>query len=380
MRDKGFQVGLLFNHLPELVYFATNFFASETDLLLKVTQRAKNDSNITRDHQFFRKAANKELSAEELSNYLAPGKNALADLFDNLQKDYEVDVKHIGGWFILLSQIKGFKVNLKSRGEEKLINYLNFVEELCLLEYNFIKENQGKNNVDFSNQFLTSWLNCEPLSVVDPTKSNQAQYLISIVMHWAALFEKLLEIEYEDSEQGYHSIIVKSLPSISTKKEQHYFHSSTEVLITEVKDMFAKKIRPNKKYKWTEFYKDIAIAQLTDPNMSTTPLKPNDNRLISPDTSAIKKQISRWREGSRLSIEHLKKYFIILNHEYDPKDADFSLFSIELINLFTFIQKELLKDGTSPEVIVNCFARYEEYKDLVNKRFENYQVNKVLTP
>jgi hypothetical protein len=36
--------------------------------------------------------------------------------------------------------------------------------------------------------------------------------------------------------------------------------------------------------------KDIAIAQLKDPSMSTPPLKPNDVRLISPDTSAIKKK------------------------------------------------------------------------------------------
>lgn len=380
MRDKGFQVGLLFNHLPELVYFATNLFASETDLLLKITQRAKNDPNITRDHQFFRKAANKELSAEELANYIAPGNKELAELFDNLQSDCDIDAKDIGGWFILLSQIKGFKVSLKSRGEEKLINYLTFVEELCLLEYNFIKENQGKNNVDFSNQFLTTWLDCDPLSVVNPTKDNQAQYLISMVMHWAALFEKFLEIEYANSEEGYRSFIEKSLPSISTKKEQHYFHPSTEVFISKVKDKFAEKHKPNKKYKWSDFYKDIAIAQLTDPNLNTTPLKPNDRMLISPDTSAIKKQISRWREGSRLSIEHLKKYFMILHQEYDPKDVDFSLFSIELINLFSFIQKELLKEGSSAEVIVNCFARYEEYKALVNKRFENYQVNKILAP
>lgn len=380
MRDKGFQVGLLFNHLPELVYFATNLFASEADFLVKISQKAKNDPNITRDHQLFRKAANKELSAEELANYLAPGNKELADLFDNLQNDYDIDVKHIGGWFILLSQIKGFKLNLKSRGEEKLTKYLTFIEEMCLLEYNFIKENQGKNNVEFSNQFLTTWLECEPLSVIEPTKNNQAQYLISMVMHWAALFEKFLEIDYEESEDGYHSIIVKSLPSISTKKEQHYFHPSTEVFITKIKDKFADKHRPNKKYKWTEFYKDIAIAQLTDPNMSTIPLKTDDDRLISPDTSAIKKQISRWRDGSRLSIDHFKKYFLILHHEYEPNDVEFSLFSIELINLFTFIQKELLKECVSPEVIVDLFSRYKEYKTLIDRRFEHFKINKKLEP
>lgn len=380
MRDKGFQIGLLFNHLPELVYFATNLFASEADFLVKLSQKAKKDPNITRDHQIFRKAAKKELSVDELSNYLITDNKELTELFQNIQDEYAIDPKYMGAWYVLLTHIIGFKLGLKSPVDEELIKYLTFIEELCLLEYRTIKENKKNKDLIASNEFLSTWLDCEPLSIKEPTKANQAQYLISMVMHWAALFEKLLEIDYANNDEGFPSIAMKSLPTVSQKKEVYYFHPSTEELIKSIKLKFSDTQEKNKKYKWSDFYKDIAIAQLKDPNMNIESIKSDDERLIDPDTSAIKKQITRWREGSRLSVEHFKKYFLILHNEYDANEKNFSLFAIELINLFSYIQKELLKNGTPAQVIVDCFARYEDYKKLVNKRFEFFKANNTLKP
>lgn len=380
MRDKGFQVGLLFNHLPELVYFATNLFASEADFLVKLSQKVKKDPNITRDHQIFRNASKKELSADELSNYLIPDNKELTELFQNIQDEYAIDPKYMGAWYVLLTQIRGFKLGLKSPVDEEVIKYLTFIEELCLLEYRTIKENQKNKDLIASNEFLSTWLDCEPLSIKEPTKANQAQYLISMVMHWAALFEKLIEIDYAKDVESFPSITMKSLPTVSQKKEIYYLHPSTEELIKSMKLKFSDTQEKNKKYKWSDFYKDIAIAQLKDPNLNIEPIKSNDERLIDPDTSAIKKQITRWREGSRLSVEHFKKYFLILHNEYDANEKDFSLFAIELINLFSYIQKELLKNGTPAQVIVDCFAGYENYKELVDKRFEYFKINNTLKP
>lgn len=381
MRDKGFQVGLLFNHLPELVYFATNLFASEADFLVKLSQKVKKDPNITRDHQIFRKAAKKELLPDELFHYLALNNTGLPEIYQNIQDEYDIETKHIGGWYILLSQVKGFKLGLiQTDIDEELIKYLSFIEELCLLEYKIIKDSKNNKDLSIPNEFISMWLDCDPLFISEPTKANQAQYLIAMVMHWAALFEKLLEIEYSDCEESYHSIIIKSLPSVSKKKDVHYFHPSTEIFIINIKNNFYRKHNSNNKSKWSNFYKDIAIAQLTDPNMNIEPIKTDDDRLISPDISAIKKQITRWREGSRLSMEHFKKYFLILHQEYDANDKDFSLFSIELINLFSYIQKELLKNGTSAQVIVDCFAKYNDYKELVDKRFEFFKIHNTLKP
>jgi len=59
---------------------------------------------------------------------------------------------------------------------------------------------------------------------------------------------------------------------------------------------------------------------------------------------------------------------------------DFSLFSIEFINIFSYIQIELFKAGVPPEVIVKEFSRYSEDKYLVSKRYEDHQNSNALIP
>lgn len=378
MRHKGFQVGLLFNHLPEIVFFATNLFSSDTDLLVKMSRKIKKDENITRDHQIFRKAAKKELSPEELATYFSPDNPDFVERF-NFLKDNDFDLKNLGAWFILLSQIRGFKLSLNPEDIE-ISNYLTFLEDFCLLEYNFIKSNKGKNDFDKTNAFLTNWLNCTPFESNEPKLETRAKYMICLVMHWAALFEKLLEIEYCEAEEGYNSILIKSLPKICIKGTTPLFYLTTEQFITRIKDKRSEQFTSKKKYKWTDFYRDIARAQLLDPYLNPEALSEDDKRLLDPETSAIKKQISRWFDGGRLSIEHVKRYFLIFEQSYDPKEMDFSLFSIEFINIFSYIQIELFKADVPPEVIVKEFSRYSEYKDLVNKRYESYQNSNTLIP
>ena len=380
MRHKGFQVGLLFNHLPEIVFFATNLFSSDTDLLVKMSRKIKKDENITRDHQIFRNAAKKELSPEDLATYFSHDIPNFIEQF-NVLKDYDFDLKCLGSWFILLSQIKGFKLSLNSKDVD-ISNYLMFLEELCLLEYNFIKSNEGKNDFYKVNTFLTTWLSCAPFESNEPKLETWAKYMICLVMHWAALFEKLLEIECCEAEKVYNSILIKSLPKIKicNKGKTPLFYLTTEQFITRIKDKRSEQFKSDKKYKWIDFHRDIARAQLLDAHLNPDALSEDDTRLLNPDTTAIKKQISRWFNGSRLSIEHVKKYFLIFEQSYDPKEMDFSLLSIEFINIFSYIQIELFKAGVPPEVIVKEFSRYSDYKDLVNKRYESYQNSNTLIP
>jgi len=378
MRHKGFQVGLLFNHLPEIVFFATNLFSSDTDLLVKMSRKIKKDENITRDHQIFRRAAKKELSPEDLATYFSPDNPDFVEQF-NFLEDYDFDLKCLGAWFILLSQVRGFKLSLNPEDVE-ISNYLTFLEDLCLLEYNFIKSNKGKNDFDKTNAFLTSWLNCTPFESNEPKLETRAKYMICLVMHWAALFEKLLEIEYCEVEEGYNSILIKSLPKVCDKGKTPLFYLTTEQFITRIKQKRSEQFKSDKKYKWIDFHRDIARAQLLDPCLNPEALSEDDTKLLNPDTTAIKKQISRWFDGSRLSIEHVKKYFLIFEQSYDPKEMDFSLLSIEFINIFSYIQTELFKAGVPPEVIVKEFSRYSDYKDLVNKRYESYQNSNTLIP
>jgi len=380
MRDKGLQVGLLFNHLPELIFFATGLFRSEADYLVKMSQKITGNPNITRDHQIFRNAANKKLEADELSEYWSSNNPELGELFESIEDEYAFDKRHLGGWSFLFCCIKGFKRSNRPAEDGELMQYLTFIEEHCLLEHETIKKSQMFRSPTALNDFLSIWLYCGPVVFENSNKSNKAEYLITMVMYWAALFEKFLEIVYLDRDEGYRSVIMKTLPKSSKKKGSEYLHPSTEALILFIKNKQAENQTPNRKYKWSDLYEEIARAQLTDPNLNTTPIEKDDLRLITPDTSAIKKQITRWREGSRLSIEHFKKYFLILHQEYDYTSRDYSLFTVEFVNLFTYIQKELLGEGVSPQIICDCFAKYEEYKDLVNKRFEFFQVNNVLKP
>ncbi|WP_448213520.1 hypothetical protein [Colwellia sp. MEBiC06753] len=370
MRNKGFQTGLLFNHLPEIVFFATNLFSSDTDLLVKMSRKIKKDESITRDHQFFRKAANNELSPEELANYFLPENSAFAERF-NILTEHDFDVSCIGAWFILLSQVNGFRLSLNSDDKE-LSNYLAFIEGLCLVEYQFIKAHKGNNDFGEVNEFLTSWLKCSAFESLEPKQETKAKYLICLVMHWAALFEKLLEIEYQDAEEGYKSILVNSLPKIRSKKNTSYFNLTTEEFITQIKSNLFDTSSLNGKTKWIDFYREIARKQLTDSKVSPKPLKSDDQRLLDPETSAIKKQISRWFDGSRISIDHVKKYFLILKQPYDPGQHDFSLWAIEFINVFTYIQHQLLTSGVPAELIVQEFSRYEEFKKLVDIRYKKF--------
>lgn len=162
MREKGLQVGLLFNHLPELIFFATGLFRSEADYLVKMSQKITGNPNITRDHQIFRNAANKKLEADQLSEYWSSNNPEFKALFKSIQEENAFDMRHLGGWFFLFCSIKGFKKNHRPDESGELMQYLMFIEEHCLLEHETIKKNQVFLSHTALNNFLSIWLYCGP--------------------------------------------------------------------------------------------------------------------------------------------------------------------------------------------------------------------------
>jgi len=378
MKNKELQTGLLFNHLPELLFFSTKLFASETNMLLKLAKIQKKDNSITSDHQFFRDAKKNILEIEEFESYLCLDGDKFTKLF-NAENLEDISAKHSGGWFILKSIVCGFRGTLKESEEPQLFSFMNFVESHCDLEYEFIKQYHGTKDISAANDFIDKWLKCDNIDFINLTNDKKAEYIISLVMYWAALFEKFLEIEFGTGENGYNSLLMKVLPT-HNQKNQSKIHLSNEAMLIAVKAKWAKERYNKNKITWDKLYSDIAKARLTDPKLTTPPLEHDSDELISPDISAIKKQFSRWRKGSTLTIDHALQYTAILRTKYKPEDIDYSLFSIVFINLFTFIQKDLLNANIATKTIVDKFKMYAEYKDLVDSRFQEFYKTGELTP
>ncbi|MDB2373637.1 hypothetical protein N9W11_03675 [Psychrosphaera haliotis] len=358
-----YQQGILFNHLPELLLFKSKMFASDTDFLLKTAQFKMPNNNITRDHQFFRNAAKGELSLDGLFQYFD-----MKAVPNNLKQDNEVDLQSVGGWHFLISLLAGFQSTLDNELDADLNIYLNFVKSICELDKQMIESLLKTKNVDVANNCVSEWLVLKEFDFLSLSKEQKAEYSISLVLFWAGLYEKYLKIEYSNSSDPYQPKMTKYLPKLKSGNLQF----STECMLCTVKNKWEENRPSNKKNNWSEFYSDIARAQLTNTYFNEIPLLPGDPRLIQPDITKIKKQFQRWRAGKNFSIDHAKKYLFVLYGEYDPNKIDSSVFMFVFIDIFTFIQKELLSQGVSPQVIVDKFNKYSVLLNLLESKFDEF--------
>lgn len=101
---------------------------------------------------------------------------------------------------------------------------------------------------------------------------------------------------------------------------------------------------------------------------------------IDPDTKAIKKRFQRWRAGDLFTIEDFRVYLAILRLSYKDSQKQLGLECYFLVNIFTYVQLDLIKNGIHPRDIADLFSRYPKYKDLVNSRFDEFKQSAVLTP
>jgi len=368
MYDPTSNAGLMFNQFPKLALTASNVISSESDLLVKMARGLRNDSSITHDHQFFRKFRAGDCDLQMFADYF--GNELLQDTQNEM---LDIDPKHLGAWFQVRQLVRGFRGSLDP--DDELLNYWQFLIAHTEVEYCFIKQNYGSDDFSGLSDYMSEWLLVDDWSLNNVTPQKNTQYIIHMVMYWAALYELFLEENFTTKD---HSILSKCLPTLNAKTESSLVLSS-DVMLNNVKKGWASEKYAKTDIKWTEFYRDVIKTQLKDPDLRGRMSNVHELSSVDPDLKAIKKRVDRWRKGSLMTIDDVRANIAILRMPYESSQAMLSLEVIIFINLFTYIQKELIKNGVSKALIADTFSSYPKIKELIAKRYSVFQETKILT-
>ncbi|MBO7911147.1 hypothetical protein AB4166_02890 [Vibrio splendidus] len=368
MYDPASNAGLMFNQLPKLTLTSSNIISSNSDLLVKVARGLRNDSNITHDHQFFRKFRAGDCNLQMFADYF--GNEFLQDIQNEIK---DKDPKHLGAWFQVKQLVRGFRINLDPQDE--LANYWGFLIAHTEVEYCFIKQNYGSDDLTALSGYLREWLLVDDWPLTNATTSQNTQYIIHMVMYWAALYELFLEEHFITKD---YSILSKCLPTLDAKTESSLVLSSG-VMLSNVKKGWASEKYVKADIKWTELYRDVITAQLKDPDLAVRMSNVHELSHVDPDLKAIKKRFDRWRKGSLMTIDDVRANIAILRIPYQSSQAMLSSDIIIFVNMFTYIQKELIKNGVAETLIVDTFRGYSRIKKLVAKRYSAFQETNILT-
>ena len=367
MYDPDVNAGLMFNQFPKWTLTATNMISSDSDFLVKIARGVKNDSNITHDHQFFRKFRAGDCDIQMLSDYF--GNEYFKDIETEIK---DKDPKHLGAGFQVKLLVRSFRKNFDP--EDELFNYWQFLIAHTDVEYYFIKQNYGSDDLSILSGYLREWLLVDDWPLTGATTPQSAQYIIHMVMYWSALYELLLEERFMTKD---YSILSKCLPTLDSKKEKS-LTLSLDVLLSGVKKGWASEKYVKTDIKWTELYRDVITAQLKDPELAGRMSDVHKLSHVDPDLKAMKKRFDRWRKGSLMTVDDFRANIAILRTPYQSSQGQLPFDIIILVNLFTYIQKELIESGVAETLIVDTFRGYSEIKELVAKRYSVFQETKVL--
>lgn len=351
-------------------------------MFLKTARFITKDNRLTSDLQIFR-----DIRADK------PDLNKIKDIFsskipmENMEVEidkFNITPNEIGGWYVLLTQLVGYKESIKRFDDtDETLNYLDFLEAHCLLERSFFSDARQMPNLNkaWINEKVSSWLLIDKIDLLDGPKEEKVEYFISLVLYWTALYEVLMHVEWQD--ENYSNMLLKSLPILG--KSQSLCRSN-EVLLEQLKKNRAE-IKDKKKLKWSELSADIALARVNN-GLSVSASSYND--YVPKEANAqVLKRLTRWRKGytkdgnkniSFISIDDFKQYLAILECKYDKDDMDTSYFGIIFLQLWELMQFECQKLNIADEFIVEIFSKYPQYIELVKKRFENYKATNELSP
>lgn len=354
--DELINRGVIFYQLPHLLMIYSGLSVSKSDSLLKQERLLTDNSDLTSDASFYRKIREDNISRDDIYKYLSkmsPSPESLDDGMSYLDA-YAGDLDSVGGWSFLDLCIRGMK---RSNISSDLHNYLDFVLSLCELD----KELLDGTNTHLDDEFRTLF----PYDGKSESIDKQAQFLIPVVLHWAALFEHFLIIDQAEPNAINNStpfIFNKYVPNIN---QQGGIQCSNEIFFDWINSWWAKHKYSKEKISWPQFSRDVADA-MTDTASGVDP-------------ESIRKNILRMRKGGQpLTIKSFESNVAAL---YVAKE-DFNKFDstrmiIPFIQLFDNIQKKYVKEGISQEYIVEQFERYSDYFDLVSRRYNNFCVEKL---
>ncbi|AWB68469.1 hypothetical protein C2869_19580 [Saccharobesus litoralis] len=368
MLDPKLQTGLLFNQLPKLLFIASNLATSDSDAMVKVARISKSNPNISHDEQIFRKIRSGALDEIDLESYLDIGKLNLQ--IPNI-KDSELP--EVGSWLLIKAMVAG----LKAHNTHQADKYKQFIEAHCELEQLAIRHLLKEKDFTYLQKFLKDWLLVTSFDNPNPTPQQGASYLIKLTMYWGAMIELYLELELESKNISFLSY---SLPYTKIRSGSSKLQFSSRRFLELILQGWAEENYSKNRITKNQFYRDILRKQIVD--LTLNPSKDLcELELIDPDIDAIKKRFQRWENAQVLfSYDDVKKYLAILRTPYSENDLGIWLAPYLLINLFTYMQKELLSSGISPTQIEREFSEYPKYKTLVSKRYKRFNADTKLSP
>jgi|GEM_PF-3392957 len=389
MKDKGFQKGILFNHFPELLFFATELFDSNSDMLLKAARFITGDKALTSDKQIFRDIRKGEPDIADIKELFA-STGFDAEKYTKEIEIYSIEPKEIGGWYVLLCLATGSKLRLQKRQKTEpkedfndRINYLNFLIEHCLLERKFFAETLKMDKLDnrWISDKIAVWLGIESVDLSASSQADKVQYLLSMILYWTALFDVYLQIEWKDKNIA--KMLGLSLPRLNSKGK---LCRSNEVFLESFVERWSIDNEVKNKF-WSQLSIAIATARVKN-DLPISSLKDELFDLNKPN-EMIKKKLYRWRKGyikngekyvNLITIDNLKQYLAIVYQDYDPTQIDSSIGCIIFLQLWELVQFECQKLDISNDIIVKVFSTYPRYVELIQQRYKKYEELGVLIP
>lgn len=356
--------GMLFNHFPTLLFKAIPEIKSESDLLVKIVRGVTGDKRITHGHQIARNVKKGKIDIETLSRYFG------VDVLEKVESLADgVETEHLAAWFQIKCMVESLRNSFSS--DSKLDEYWQFLDAHLTLEYQFIKQHYGKEDLGRELcSFFMEWLLVDSFNPLKPNPEQGAAYFIHMVMYWAALYELFLDISTGSTD---HSILHRCLPHCEDKGNEVVFNFSSEVFLFKFKQSWAQERYDRKDVSWSTLYKDVVRAQLKDPSIYRVPFDDDSVEMTNPDTQTVKKRFSRWRSGHLFSLKDARRNLSVLRLPVADAQNVIGLEILIFINMFTVAQKELvLENHVSPALVVRSFERYPEFKSLVQRRFVDF--------
>lgn len=360
--DELINRGVIFDQLPHLIMIYSGLSESKSDNLLRQERILRSDSELTSDAQFYRNIRDNSVTRDDIRKHLNKLTSSERAEETMLLLDSIANNPHsIGAWIMLSQYVIGAK---SSNKDPRLQSYLDFILYLCGRDKKLIDE--ANTNLNYEKQY---WLHLPGDHFNESADKKQAQYLIALILHWAALFEHFLIIDHPElventTDNGSPFTFNNYILKINQKGEVQH---SVEIFLDNVKNRWSKEKYFKDKISWAKLSRDVAKA-IADKN-------------LEPISESIRKDFSRWRKGDlRLTIKSFKEKVAVLygaNDDFDELDS--ALIIIPFIQLFDSIQRELLKEGVPQEYIVKQFERYPIYLDLVSRRYKEFSEKKTVS-
>lgn len=372
--------GILFNGLLGFFRISTKDIKSDSDAFVKLMRMLKKDPNITHDQQMFRDYRNGD-SEKLIRELKAECRLKGIDVDSYLSEVEGYELRHFGAWFGLRVAIASFRKAHHEFGRFELDEFFSFLLAHCEIEYLCLKVSDEKNNYEVIQKFVRDWLLIDRLQLPELPNEQVIEYVIKLVMYWAALFDLMMELSHQPSPT-----LSNYLPELTEKQGKTLVVPSIEVFLGRLKNNWAKDKYQKDRITWTQLYRDILTAQRTDESYCRYQQEAflNEKELklwmVDPDTNAIKARFKRLKEGGLLSAGEFKSDIAILYVPFSEADSlvdEISL--VRFINIFTYVQRELFQLGRDAEEIVHYFSEYPVYRNLVKDRFERFRQSGELT-